>query len=187
MSRTSTFQCLACDQILVELMLMDGSVAGSSLSLAPEVAASSRPARVTISVSLSRSMTAIPQAWLWFSRSGWGLTGSWKPMTSCSDCGSSWLRRLSRSHCCSSCSFHSCSFLPGGRCPWCSSCLSFGSQQALLATMVRLRCVLGIKPLADEFRDVLSHCHFGSGLRRTALLCCICHSVPPSFHGRLGY
>ena len=37
-SRTSTFQCLACDHILVELMLMDGSVAGSSLSLAPEVA-----------------------------------------------------------------------------------------------------------------------------------------------------
>ena len=178
-SRTSTFQCLACDQILVELMLVDVLLAGSSLSLAPEVAASSRPARVTISVSLSRSMTAIPQAWLWFSGSGWGLTVSWKPTTSCSERGSSWSRRLSRSHSCSSCSFHSCSILPGGRCPWCNSCLSFGSQQVLLTTMVRLRCVLGIKPSADELREVLSHCHFGSGFRPTAPLCCICHSDPP--------
>ena len=69
-------------QFVVELMFVAGFVAGSSSRLAPEVAVSSRPARVTFSESLSRGTTTFPQARQCRTRSGWVLTESWKLTTS---------------------------------------------------------------------------------------------------------
>ena len=85
MSVVEVFRALSQDrvhQLLVELMFVTGFVAGSPSRLAPEVAASSRPARVAFSGSLSRGTTTFPEARSCRTRSGWVLTGSWKLMTS---------------------------------------------------------------------------------------------------------
>ena len=65
MSVVEVFRALSQDgvhQLLVELMFVAGFLAGSSSRLAPEVAVSSRPVRVTFSKSLSRGTTTFPQA-----------------------------------------------------------------------------------------------------------------------------